>query len=111
MSTTQTTLPPLNTIASNLSKGDYFWATLVQQQHPLVLVNTASGNFSEAVPAAGNNPATGQTAQNQEITFKKISADAHTFTLTGVEDGPLTLTAQYSFFKIKSDGTSWWRSG
>jgi len=31
--------------------------------------------------------------------------------LNGVEGGPYTLTAQFSFLKIKSDGTNWWKVG
>ena len=110
MQTTQTQLPQPTTRGSSLSKSDYNWLLLVQLEHPLVLVDTSAGSFSEAAPVAGV-ASSGQTAQNQEITFKKTSADGNTFTLTGVEDGPLTLTAQFSFFKIKSDGTNWWRTG
>jgi len=111
MPISQTTLPPLSTLGTNLSKSDYFWLELLQNQHPLAEVNTSQGSFSQAVPPAGLASSTGQTNQNQEITFKKTSSDGNTFTLSGAMDGPLTLTAQYSFFKIKSDGTNWWRSG
>lgn len=110
MPTTQSQLPPPNTVASNLSKGDYFWLTQVQNQHPLITVDTSAGSFSEAAPPAGLESSTGQTNQNVEITYKKITDDLNVFTLTGVEDGPLILRRFGDVFKIKSDGTVWWKS-
>ena len=46
-----------------------------------------------------------------EISYVKTTADGNTYTLNGVEGGPYTLTAQFGFLKIKSDGTNWWRVG
>lgn len=114
MATTQTTLfpPPLRdviaSIAGRLSQSFQQWFLSVQSLHPLRLVDTTAGPYSEAVPPAGLNSTTGQSNQNQEIVYKKTSADGNTFTLTGVADGSQTLTAQYSKVRIKSDGTQWW---
>lgn len=83
----------------------------LQNLLPLVQVDTTSGNLSEGPPPAGLNSTTGQSNQNMEITFIKISADGHSFTLTGIELGSIVLTAQGDKCKIKSDGTNWWRSG
>ena len=79
-------------------------------------VDTSGGDYGEAPPPPGLNSSTGQSNQNQELVYKKTSADGHTFTLTGtaeapLPEGPLTLTAQYASFRIKSDGTSWWKVG
>lgn len=110
MSTTQTQLPQPTTRGSNLSKIDYLWLLLVQLANPLVTVDTSAGNISEAAPAAGVSTS-GQTAQNQEITYVKTSSDGNSFTLTGVEGGSIVISAQYAYFKIKSDGTNWYRVG
>lgn len=83
----------------------------LQNQLPLVLVDTSAGPYSEALPPAGNISGTGQNNQNQEITYKKTSADAHVFTVTGGAEGPQTLTNQYDTIKFKSDGTNWWVTG
>ena len=110
MSTTQTQLPQPTTVGSSLAKADYFWLLLVQQQLPLVVIDTSGGSFSQAAPDAGVG-ASGQTNQNMEITYVKSSSDANSFTLTGVEGGNIVISAQYAFFKIKSDGTNWWKVG
>jgi hypothetical protein len=39
----------------------------------------------------------------------KSSSDGNSFTLTGVEGGSIVISAQYAHFKIKSDGTNWWK--
>ena len=43
------------------------------------------------------------------------SADGNTYTLKGIQGGPVTLTGTPgtpgSYLKIKSDGTKWWRVG
>ena len=110
MPTNQITLPPPTTQGSNLSPTDFAEAQLFQNANPLNLVDTSKGSYSESVPAAGVS-SSGQSAQNKELTYKKISSDANTYTLNGVKDGTLTLTTQYQFFKIKSDGTNWWKTG
>ena len=107
---TQTTLPQPTTRSSKLSETDYKWLLLVQTLLPLVVINTSGGNIVQAVPNAGIG-ASGQTAQNQEITYVKSSSDGNSFTLTGVQGGNIVISAQYAFFKIKSDGTNWWRVG
>ena len=87
---------------------------LIASLNPLRLVNTSGGNYSESVPPPGNNNTTGLSNQNQEITYKKITSDGNTFTLLASStfpEGPLTLTAQNSHFKIKSDGNKWYVSG
>lgn len=92
------------------------WLLSLQNQMQLKLVDTTAGNYAEATPPAGQNSATGQSNQNQEIVYKKISADGHTFTLNASASGPLpegaqTLTAQWSKFRIKSNGTNWYVVG
>lgn len=87
------------------------WLFSVQMLMPLIAVDTSGGDYTETVPPAGLNATTGQSNQNMERTYVKSSADGHTYTLHGVEGGDLTLTAQYGFFKIKSDGTNWWKIG
>lgn len=122
MGTTQTTLfaPPTRAAAVDAKGflGISFrqWLFTLQMLFPLRLVDTTAGPYAEDVPPAGLNNSTGQSNQNQEITYKKTSADGNTFTLNGsvanpLPEGPLTLTTQYEFFKIKSDGTSWWKTG
>ena len=87
------------------------WLFSVQNLLPLVVVDTSGGNIVQAVPAAGLNSTTGQSNQNMEITFVKSSADGNSFTLNGVQGGAIVISLQYARFKIKSDGTSWWRTG
>ena|ERR1700688_404562 len=111
MPTTQTNLfPPAFRGAELGPQVEKFLLTL-QMLLPLNLVDTSTGGYAETPPPAGLNAATGQSNQNMEITYVKSSADGNTYTLNGVEGGPYTLTAQFSFLKIKSDGTNWWRTG
>jgi hypothetical protein len=85
------------------------WLFTLQNQSQLKLVDTSAGDYSEDLPAAGLNATTGQSNQNQELIYKKISADGHTFTLTGSNDGPLTLTAVNASMRLRSNGTSWYK--
>lgn len=110
MPTTPILPPPPTTQGSDLSPTDYQWLLIVQGLQPLYEVDTSKGSYTEAVPNAGVG-SSGQTAQCKEITYLKTSADGNTYTLTGVQGGDLTLTAARSFFKIKSDGTKWWKVG
>ena len=111
MPTTQTQLFPPPARGSNLPKPLLKWLFSVQNLLPLRVVDTSGGSYAETPPPAGLNSATGQSNQNQEIIYVKSSSDANTFTLNGIEGGPYTLTAQYAFLKIKSDGTNWWKVG
>ena len=122
MPTTTTVLhdPPLREkiadAAGRLARSLTYWLFSLQKQHQLKLVDTSGGNYAETTPPAGLNSATGQSNQNQEIVYKKISADANTFTLNGSTQGPLpegaqTLTAQWSKLRIKSNGTNWYVVG
>jgi hypothetical protein len=111
MPTTQTNLFPPPLRGSDLSLPMQKYLFTLQNLLPLNEVDTSGGNYSEAAPPAGLNATTGQSNQNMEITIVKTSADGNTYTLTGVEGGSLTLTAQFAYFKIKSDGTNWWRVG
>lgn len=86
------------------------WFFTLQNLLPLVTVDTTTGNVAIAAPPAGLNSTTGQSNQNMEITYVKSSADGNTVTITGVEGGPYVLAAQYDSIKIKSDGTSWWKT-
>lgn len=110
MPTTQILLPPPTTFGSNNSPSDHGYALILQNANPLNLVDTSKGSYSESAPAAGVQTS-GQSAQCKEITYVKTSSDGNTFTLNGVEGGPYTLTAQYQYLKIKSDGTNWWKTG
>jgi len=116
MPTTQTQLfpPPLRGAQVSDSLGRFLQT--LQNLLPLRNVDTSAGDYGEAPPPPGLNATTGQSNQNQELIYKKTSSDGHTFTLTGTADaplpeGPLTLTTQYDLFRIKSDGTTWWKVG
>lgn len=111
MPTSQTQLFPPPQRGSNLPEPLLKWLLSVQNLLPLRVVDTSAGGYAETPPPAGLNTSTGQSNQNMEITYVKSSADANVFTLHGVEGGDLTLAAQYSFLKIKSDGTNWWKVG
>ena len=117
MTTSQTQLfpPPIRTNAVD-SKGYLAiplrqWLFTLQNLLPLVTVDTTAGDAVLALPAAGLNSTTGQSNQNMEITYRKISADANTVTITGSADGPQVLTtgdaSATSRVRFKSDGTSW----
>jgi hypothetical protein len=114
MSVVQTQLPQPTARDSRLSKTDYNWLLLVQSLLPLVTVDTTGGNVVIALPDPGV-AASGQTAQNMEITYRKISADVNTVTIKGSADGSFVLTAgdgsAASIAKFKSDGTRWWKTG
>jgi hypothetical protein len=116
MTVNQTQLfdPPVRTNAvdgnGNLARPLRQWLFSVQNLHPLITVDTTEGNVVQAVPPAGLNSSTGQSNQNMEITYVKSSADGNTVSITGVEGGTITLTAQYQSQKIKSDGTNWWKT-
>jgi|ERR1051326_4117160 hypothetical protein len=117
MSVTQTQLFPPPTRSAAVDDKGFLgipfrqWLFTLQMLLPLVVVDTTAGNVAITPPPAGLNSSTGQSNQNMEITYVKSSADANTVTLNGVEGGPFVLAAQYDFLKIKSDGTSWWRTG
>lgn len=110
MPTTFTNLfpPPLRGL--NLPTPLQQWLFTLQNLFPLALVDTSAGNYAEVPPPPGLNNATGQSNQNQEITYVKKSSDGHVFTLNGVQGSPFTLTGQFQRMKIKSDGTNWWRT-
>jgi hypothetical protein len=107
--------PPLRNkildAAGRLERTLQNWLFSLQNHQPLKLVDTSGGNYSEALPPAGLNSSTGQSNQNQELVYKKVSADGNTFTLTGALEGPQTLIAQWSKLRVKSNGTSWYVVG
>jgi hypothetical protein len=117
VSTSQTVLfvPPTRAKATDdkgfLSKPYQQYLFTLQYLLPLIKVDTTSGPLTQAVPPAGLNSTTGQSNQNMEITYTKVSADGNVFTLTGVEGGPYMLVAMFDVIKIKSDGTNWWPVG
>lgn len=88
------------------------WHLETQRIAPMNEVDTSGGSYSEEPPEPGLQGSTGATAQNQEITYVKTSADGNVFTLAGskLPLGPYTLTAQGDVLKIKSNGTVWYRS-
>ena len=105
MSVTKTTLfPPPKEYSQK-------YLLTVQNLLPFNAVDTSTGPASVALPPAGNVQGTGQNNQNQELIYKKISADANVLTITGAAEGPQTLTNQYDMIRFKSDGTNWWVSG
>ena len=108
MTTTQTIRrqPPLRN--SNVPAQMQYWELETQQANPLVTVDTSDGPETITPPPAGLIGTTGQTNQNQEITYIKTSADANVATIIDVEGGPYFLIGQFNTVKIKSDGTSWW---
>lgn len=114
MPTAQTTLPPPPLRHAEMGKPMEAWHLNLQLHQPMREVDTSGGNYGEAPPPAGLNTATGQSNQNQEITFVKISADGNTWTLSGVGGnlplGPYTLTTRGQVLKIKSNGTVWYKS-
>jgi hypothetical protein len=111
MPTTQTQLFPPPMRGTALSQSDQLYLASLQYLLPLRLVDTTAGPYSEALPPAGVNASTGQSNQNQELIYKKTSADVNVFTLTGAAEGPQTLTVQYSMIRLKSDATNWWIVG
>lgn len=111
MPTTTTTLFPPPLRGANIPETIQKWLLTMQALLQLKLVDTTAGNYSEALPPAGVNSTTGQSNQNQELVYKKISADGNTFTLTGAPEGAQTLTAQWSKVRLKSNGTSWYVVG
>jgi hypothetical protein len=112
MGTTQTTLQPPFLSGSKLSVQEQLYLQTIQNHAPLVECDTSAGDLTIALPPAGVNAATaqttGQTAQNQELTYIKTTADANTVTITGGEFGPIVLTTQAQSVKFKSSGTVWY---
>jgi hypothetical protein len=111
MPTTQILPQSPTTQGSNLSQTDYLWMLVMLGLQPLYEVDTSAGSYAEDAPPAGLTGSTWQSGQCKEITYVKTSADGNTYTLNGAQGGALTLTAQYQYLKIKSDGTNWWRTG
>ena len=110
MSTTKTQLFDPPTQYSDLEESIQKYLLTLSALMPLYEVDTTAGSYSEAPPPAGLNNATGQSNQSMEITYIKTSADGNVFTLTGVEGGPYTLTAQFQTLKIKSNATFWYKT-
>jgi hypothetical protein len=73
--------------------------------------DTTSGPVTEALPPAGLNSTTGQSNQNQLLTYSKTSADVNAWTITGGFLGPVVLMNQGDSVQFKSDGTNWYRVG
>lgn len=108
MPTTTTALFDPVLRGSSLSDPVQKYLFTLQNRLLLKIVDTSAGGYSEALPPAGLNSATGQSNQNQEIVYKKSSADGNTFQVTGAVEGTQSLTTQYSKVRFKSDGTNWW---
>lgn len=90
------------------------WLFTIQNLLPLTTVDTSAGAQVIALPTAGNLT-NGQSNQNQELIYRKISTDGNTVTITGSADGPVVLTtgdkSATSRVRFKSDGTNWWVVG
>jgi hypothetical protein len=108
MPTTQTQLPPPPVRDTTLSKSEQLYLAMLQYQMPIRKVDTTAGPYAEAAPAPGLSNDTGQTNQNQQISYVKTSADVNVFTLNGVAGGPYTLTNQHDSITIKSDASNWY---
>lgn len=115
MSIKQTTLFPPALRDSQLSKAEQKYLFTLQRLLMLVAIDTSSGNQVIALPPAGLNSTTGESNQNQEITYVKTSADVNTATITGGIGGNQVLTAASpgagSCVRFKSDGTHWYAIG
>ena len=121
MSTTQTQLFPPPTRSQAVDDQGFLavplrqWLFTLQNLLPLRVVDTTNGNYAESPPPAGLNTATGQSNQNMEIIYRKITTDANTVTITGSADGDVVLTTgdltATSRARFKSDGTNWWVVG
>jgi glucose dehydrogenase len=112
----QTTLFPPPVRDSSISDPQRKYLFSLQNLHPLVEVDTSAGNVVIALPNAGlTNSQTGQSNQNQEITYVKTSADGNTVTLTGAIGGNQVLTTQSpnagSCVRFKSNATGWYLVG
>jgi hypothetical protein len=105
----QSTLFPPPVRGSTLSDPERKYLFTLQNLLPLVEVDTSSGPVALALPQAGLTSAqTGQSNQNQEIIYIKISPDANTVTITGAKNGTQILAAQFNVVRFKSDGTNWY---
>lgn len=112
MPTTQTIRRQVPLKNANVTDPMKYWEMETQQSAPLHTVDTSAGPYSEAPPPPGlTSDNTGQTNQNAEFSYVKVSPDANTWTLAGdnLPLGPYTLTAQGDSLKIKSDGAHWWK--
>lgn len=116
MSVKQTTLfpPPVRDESISDSLRGYLFS--LQRKEPLVAIDTTAGSVVVALPQPGlTNSQTGQSNQNQEIAYVKISADANTVTISGAVGGNQVLTTQTpnpgSCVRFKSDATNWYVVG
>jgi hypothetical protein len=109
MPTVQTIRRPPPIKEAQLTKVMEFWELETQGQSPLFEEDTTAGPIVETLPFPGANQATGQTNQNAEYSYIKISADAHTVTINGGASGPVVLTALNQVARFKSNGNLWRR--
>ena len=107
---TQTQLPPPPLRDSTLSKSEQLYLAMLQYQILRIDVDTTSGPVTIALPSAGQTGNTGQTNQNQELIYCKVSSDGNAVTITGAASGTATLSAQWNTARFKSNGTNWVKS-
>jgi hypothetical protein len=110
MSVDQSTLVPPPSQYSNLDVASRRYLLTLQVMKPLIEVDTTGGNVTQALPAPGMNQSTGQSAQGQELIYRKISPDVNTVTITGSPDGNQVLTTNSgtgSVARFQSNGTVW----
>ncbi len=98
--------PPLR--GTKMSVPEQHYMLSLQHLLPLYIIDTTAGNLVLALPPAGLNSSTGQSNQNQEISYIKRSTDANTATIEGAQFGAVVLFAQGDKARFKSDGTVWW---
>lgn len=111
MPTKNTELFPPPIQLADLSPAIQLFLLTLQNLSQLNEGDSSGGSYSEALPAPGLNSTTGQSAQSQELTYIKISADANTWTITGAATGTVTLTTQFQSARFKSNGTVWYKIG
>ena len=91
---------------------------------PRILTTTKTGDFNadetEAISyrcntSTGNATATLPTAdadnKGLHFSFRKVTSDANTLTVTSVSSGDIVLTAQWQYCTVESNGSVWERIG
>ena len=104
----QTTLIPPVLLFSQLNPQEQLYMQTIQYLLQLFTCDTSLGEIDVTLPPAGSNPTTGQSAQNQELTYIKTTADTNNVVITGAISGVVTLTTQWQAARFKSDATNWY---
>jgi hypothetical protein len=107
----QTQLVPFTVRDSNMSQTDSRYLLTLQAANPFMAVDTSAGSEEYQLPPAGTQASTGQSYQNVELVFRKVSTDSNAFTILGSADGPLILSTPgpSAVIRVKSNGTQWFQ--